>query len=180
MSCPQKVEHNGAVAHRSARRANPIDAITYRPGGCNEMFCHRQRSGAIGGVPRRLPNLRQTESGARQPMVEIQIEFFVARNEVKVGHRGPCFFDIIGAGFGVAFTTAVGTVVAELVPDALVAMTRTRSVLSASTLFSTYVFPVAPEIAAQLPPVESQRSHTYLNVGDPVQVPGSTVSVDPS
>src|SRR5262245_55704523 len=86
----------------------------------------------------------------------------------------------VGAGFGVDFTTPVGTDVAFRAPSALRAVTRTRSVLSASTRFRTYVLLFVPEITAQLPPFVSQRSHAYVNVGDPDQEPGSAVSVDPS
>src|SRR6059036_2692889 len=56
-------------------------------------------------------------------------------------------------------TTAVGTEVAVVEPALFVAVTATRSVVPASTCLSWYVCAVAPPIAAQLPPVESQRLH---------------------
>src|SRR3954447_1997810 len=78
-------------------------------------------------------------------------------------------------------TTAVGTDVATAVPSALCAVTRTRSVLLRSGDESSYVFPVAPLMFEQLPPVRLQRRHWYVNVigSVPVHLPGSAVSVEP-
>ena len=84
-------------------------------------------------------------------------------------------------GAGAARTTAVGTVVKPVAPSAFRAVTRTRSVLSTSTFFSTYVFSVAPPMLAQLPPSLSQRRQSYVNeVGVPVHVPLLAVRVWPS
>jgi hypothetical protein len=68
-------------------------------------------------------------------------------------------FAEVGGGPGFAFTTAVGTEVAEFEPSAFFAVTRTRIVLATSTVFKTYVLSVAPLIEAQLPPSLSQRRH---------------------
>jgi hypothetical protein len=100
---------------------------------------------------------------------------------------GQPFPDGAGVGVGVVVvvaaaspTTAVGTDVRVAWPSAFFAVTATRSVLSLSTPFSTYVFCVAPEIAEQLPPSLSHRCHWYVNVGEPVHVPSFAVSVWPS
>jgi hypothetical protein len=57
--------------------------------------------------------------------------------------------------------TAVGADVTEVDPAPFLAITRTRMVLLTSTVFSAYVFSVAPLIAEQLPPLRSQRRHWY-------------------
>jgi len=79
-------------------------------------------------------------------------------------------------------TTAVGTEVAWVEPSALRAVTRTRSVLLRSGDESSYVFPVAPLMLEQLPPVRLHRRHWYANVigSVPVHLPGSAVSVEPT
>src|SRR5918994_707499 len=56
-------------------------------------------------------------------------------------------------------TTPVGAEVAEAAPAALRAVTRTRSVVLSSAAVRIYVFPVAPLMSEQLPPVRSQRRH---------------------
>ena len=57
-----------------------------------------------------------------------------------------------------AVTTALGGEVAGAeLPASLVAMTTTRSVLPTSASLSVYVPVVAPLMAAQLAPLESQR-----------------------
>src|SRR5215208_1214695 len=63
---------------------------------------------------------------------------------------------VVGA---LSATTAVGVDVRAVDPSALVAVTRTRSVLPSSGFLSVYVFSLAPPIAAQLPPSLSQRCH---------------------
>src|SRR3954468_24417108 len=68
----------------------------------------------------------------------------------------------VGAGVGCFFTTAVGTDVACAEPSALVAVTRTRIVLSPSGFFNGSVSSSAPRLSLQPPPFSSQRSHWYL------------------
>jgi hypothetical protein len=77
---------------------------------------------------------------------------------------------------------SVSAVFAVLVPLAFFAVTWTSSVCATSADVATYVVPVAPEIAAHPPPVPTQRSHWYekLGAGEPLQLPGLTVSVAPS
>src|SRR5918994_5266436 len=79
-------------------------------------------------------------------------------------------------------TTPVGAEVAEAAPAALRAVTRTRSVVPSSAAVRTYVFPVAPLMSEQLPPVRSQRRHWYENVIGccPVQAPVFAVRVWPT
>src|SRR5919201_3786329 len=79
-------------------------------------------------------------------------------------------------------TTLVGADVAEVAPAVLRAVTRTRTVLPSSAVVRTYVFPVAPLMFEQLPPVRSQRRHWYENVSGccPVHVPLFAVSVAPT
>jgi hypothetical protein len=70
------------------------------------------------------------------------------------------------------WTTAVGTEVADVEPALLRAVTVTRSVVPASTWPRLYVSAVAPLIAAQLPPVWSQRLHANVcAVGLPLHEP---------
>ena len=65
----------------------------------------------------------------------------------------------VAGGVGVAVTTAVGTDVADVAPAEFFAVTLTRSVLPASTDFSAYVWPLAPLMPEQLPPILLQRRH---------------------
>ncbi len=76
----------------------------------------------------------------------------------------------------------VSAVFAVLVPVAFFAVTCTSSVWATSADVATYVVFVAPEIAAQPPPVPTQRCHWYekLGAGVPPHEPGLTVSVAPS
>src|SRR5262249_40175031 len=88
----------------------------------------------------------------------------------------------VTGAFGAAVTSAVGTDVADDDPLEFRAVTRTRSVLSLSTVFRVYVLSVAPLIVEQLPPSLSHRSHRNSNVNGwvPSHEPGDAVSVDPS
>src|SRR5579864_248658 len=77
---------------------------------------------------------------------------------------------------------SVSAVLAVLDPVAFFAVTCTRRVWATSAEVGTYVVPVAPEMAAQPPPVPTHRSHWYekLGAGVPLHEPGLTVSVAPS
>jgi hypothetical protein len=88
----------------------------------------------------------------------------------------------VTGALGAAVTTADGTDVAEDEPLAFRAGTRTRSVLSMSTVFRVYVLSVAPVMVEQLPPSLSHRDHRNANVIGwvPSHVPGEAVSADPS
>jgi hypothetical protein len=69
-------------------------------------------------------------------------------------------------GVGVSFVVVPAATMVDDVgesaltaPEAFVAVTSTRTVLPASAVVSVYVWPVAPEIDAQLAPLLSQRCH---------------------
>ena len=64
-----------------------------------------------------------------------------------------------GGGVGAACTTAEGRDTAELEPALFAAVTRTRIRWPRSADASAYVFDVAPDTSAQLPPPLPQRRH---------------------
>jgi len=77
--------------------------------------------------------------------------------------------------------TAVWADVAVTEPAGFVAVTATRIVSAASVAVSTYVWPVAEAIGAQLAPVALQRCHAYAYVLPvPDHVPCVAVSVWPT
>src|SRR5690348_10431284 len=77
-------------------------------------------------------------------------------------------------------TTAVGVEVPVPVPSTLVAVSNTTIVWPTSLGCSVYVVPVAPEIAVQEAPAESQSCHwSVTDVGVLVHVPWVSVSVSP-
>jgi hypothetical protein len=90
----------------------------------------------------------------------------------------PVVVEEVGLG---AATVAVAADVATLEPHLFVAVTITRSVVDSSAVPSTCVFPVAPDISAQLLAFVSQLIHWYeYETPFPVQLPGLAVSVWPA
>lgn len=99
----------------------------------------------------------------------------------------PCFAVPVATGATVltGVLTALIETNAEVAcpePAALLAVTTTRSVWAASALAASYVWAVAPAIAAHEAPFVAQRSHAYVYVigAEPDQVPVVAVSVDPT
>jgi hypothetical protein len=88
----------------------------------------------------------------------------------------------VGAGAGAEPIFTVGLLVAVLEPLELLPITRIRSVLPVSALFTRYAAVVAPLMLWHVLPLPSHTSHWYWNViGDaPLHVPGLAVSVLPA
>jgi hypothetical protein len=83
-----------------------------------------------------------------------------------------------GGGLLAVATAAVCADVAAVEPFRFEAVTITRKVLPASAVETVFADAVAPLIALQVPPAESQRSHWYANFKDfPCHVPVLAVRV---
>src|SRR5438874_1450841 len=88
----------------------------------------------------------------------------------------------VGAGAGVDATRAVGALVSFPEPLALLATTRTRSVLPTSDVRTWNVVAVAPLTSWHASPLAPQTSHWYWNVigCEPLHPPGAVVRVLPA
>jgi hypothetical protein len=88
---------------------------------------------------------------------------------------------LLGGGELAVATTAVCADVAAVEPFRFEAVTITRMVLPTSAVESVFAEAVAPLLALQLPPAESQRSHWYANFKDfPCHVPVLAFRVVPT